>query len=208
MKKSINLIATPLSHFGRKVRILLDLYQLPYQFTDLVSIASLKTPSAIGNNPLMKVPILQIEDDWLIESDHIASYLVTQFDPVDKFAVHTKAVFDLNARAIMNGVMNEEVKIIMAGRHNVPTKNFTYFTRAEDAVTHGLTWLNAHHHQFDSKTPKYREFHLVCCWEHLVYYDFIPGISSKFPHLYELVSQVSVSTPVIQQSAPFKLVPK
>ena len=162
MKNSIKLIATPLSHYGRKVRILLDLYALPYEFVDVGNIAALtKTQQSIGNNPMMKVPVMQYGDDWLIESDHIASHIVRKHDKDDKYEVNSHSVFDLNLRAMLNGIMAEEVKVIVATRQNVPTEQFEYFHKAQEAVGNGLNWLESQHAQFDAKSPKYREFHLV-----------------------------------------------
>jgi glutathione S-transferase len=208
-KIGLNLIATPLSHYARKVRILLDLYQVPYEMTNIIgsNIALTKLPSQVGDNPLMKVPVLAHGSEWLIESDHIASYVVSQFDPSDKYKVDTKVIFDLNTRAMLNGIMNEQLKVIVAGRHGVPVDQFSYFNKSRDAVSNGLSWLENNHSKFTPNTPTYREFHLTCLWDHLVYYDFVPEQHTKYPRLHEIVNKIS-EDPVVRQSAPSVVVPK
>lgn len=203
----MKLIATPLSHYARKSRVLLDLYGLPYTFVDIGPIAEVHLPGEAGNNPMMRVPVLEHGSDWLIESDHISSFLVRQYDPQDKYKVNSHTVFDLNARAMMNGIMAEEVKVIVARRMQVPTESYKYFGKAHNAIEHGLTWLNAHHAQFDAVNPTYRDFHLVCCWDHLEYYDFVPNMTGKFKHLHEIVSRVSENE-IVRQTAPTVLKPK
>ncbi len=133
--------------------------------------------------------------------------MVGQFDPNDKYDVMRTNVFDLNTRAILNGLMNEELKVIVAKRHGVPVDEYQYFNKARDAVGNGLDWLEENHCKFDSKVAKYREFHLVCMWDHLQYYDFVPKMSNKYPRLNEIVSRVS-EDPIIRQTAPYVLVPK
>lgn len=206
--KGLSLIATPLSHYGRKVRILLDCYGLPYVFEDVGNIAQLtKTPESIGNNPLMKVPVLKHNGEWIIESDHISSYIVRNHDKTDKYRVLTTAVKDMNIKAMLNGIMTEEVKVIVARRQGVQTDQFVYFDKALETVDNGLQWLEANHMDFDCKSPKYKEFHLVCCLDHLAYYDFVPGMAKRFPRLDEIVARLSEST-IIRQTAPLVLKPK
>jgi hypothetical protein len=143
----------------------------------------------------------------LIESDHIASYIVSQFDPSDKYKVDTKVIFDLNTRAMMNGIMNEQLKVIVAGRHGVPVNQFSYFNKSRDAVDNGLIWLESNHLKFTPHSPTYREFHLTCLWDHLLYYDFISEQRAKYPHLCEICDTVS-EDPKVRQSAPNVVVPK
>lgn len=204
--KSVRLIATPLSHFARKSRIMLDLYKVPYEFTDIGNVALTKTPHEAGNNPLMKVPVLEANGEWIIESDHISGYIADQIDPHDRYEVHSRNLFDLNSRAVLNGIMTDEVKVIVAGRHQVPTKEYTYFNKCIESVQHGLAWLESNHSKFQPHNPKYREFHLVCMWDHLHYYDFIP--LTPFSKIAEIVKRTNESQPVLHQTAPFVLKPK
>jgi glutathione S-transferase len=207
-QKRLSLIATPLSHYGRKVRILLDSYDLPYSFEDVGNIALIsKTPQSIGNNPLMKVPVLKHGEDWIIESDHISSYIVNNFDKNDKYKVNSMNVSDMNIKAMLNGTMTEEVKVIVARRQDVPTDDYAYFGKAQETVHNGLCWLESQHKSFEITNPTYKEFHLVCCWDHLAYYNFVPDMSERFPRLQEVVARLSESD-VIARTAPNVLKPK
>src|SRR5688572_19364517 len=100
----MKLYFTPRSHFSRKVRILVDAWKLEVELLDVGNVASMGS-EAFGPNPLMKVPTLVDGSSSIIDSDHIAQYLVRRHDPQDAFGVLTNDVELLNARAIMNGVM-------------------------------------------------------------------------------------------------------
>lgn len=149
---SLQLYTTPLSHFGRKVRLLLDLYGLPYELFDAGNVAE-SQPEKFAGNPLMKVPALQDGEIWLIESDHIAAYVVRKHDPSDRLGVLSPDVFDLNARAVLNGIMTEEVKLLLAKRTGVPIENYTFFEKALAAIRQGLNWLEEHHRSFTPAQP-------------------------------------------------------
>ncbi len=98
--------------------------------------------------------------------------------------------------------MAEEVKVVVARRQQVPTQNFEYFAKAQEAVDNELTWLESQHANFNSKTPTYREFNLVCCWDHLVYYDFVPNmLDGKYQRLHGIVNRVSESNSIVYQTS-------
>ena len=111
----LQLHGTPLSHFTRKVRILLAELGVAYDFVRAPSVLA-TTPAAYGDNPLMRVPTLVHDDVALIDSDHIARYLVAQFDPRDRFRVDTRDAAELNRLAVVNGIMANEVVLILAKR--------------------------------------------------------------------------------------------
>jgi glutathione S-transferase len=199
----MKLYATPLSHFSRKVRTLLDLYSISYEFIDCGNVAQSNTHN-FGKNPMMKVPVLVDGDHWIIESDHIALYLVKKYDETDKFQVQTTNSFDLNARAVMNGIMSEEVKLILAERTAVPTKEYSFFSKAYQAIESGLSWLETNSSHFDPQSPKYREIHLISMWDHLDYYEIVP---LEYKNLRKIVSQVS-DLPLLKKSHPNLMKPK
>lgn len=209
MSPIVKLVATPLSHFARKSRILLDLYKVPYDFVEIVgNIAFTKTPLEVAGNPLMKIPVLHHGDEWIIESDHISSYIVSLCDKSDKYRVNSQVVFDLNAKAMLNGIMDEELRVIVGARHGVPVKEYEYFNKSVRRVDHGLKWLEDNHAKFNAKSPTYKEFHLISCWDHLDYYNFVPNMSKLFPHLNDIVHEVSDALPDIKKTAPLVMVPK
>src|SRR6185295_1367427 len=69
---------TPLSHFTRKIRILFAELGVEFDFVRAPSVLAGEA-AAYGDNPLMRVPTLVHGDDTVIESDHIARYLVARF---------------------------------------------------------------------------------------------------------------------------------
>lgn len=164
---------TPRSHFSRKVRLLLDLLKIPHTLHDVGNVAQNQI-SFFGDNPLMKVPVLKDGQQWIIDSDHIAFYLTKVHAPDDPYDVFTQKTFDLNARAILNGVMLEEVKIILAKRTGIETENYPFFSKAKQSIELGVKWIHENLSSFDNKNFKYRDLHLLCLWEHLEAHQLIP----------------------------------
>lgn len=199
----MKLYATPLSHFSRKVRILLDLYSLPYEFIDVGNVAEGPREKFAGN-PLSSVPVLVDGDDWVIDSDQIAEYLVTRFDSSDRYRVVSRSLFDRNVRSVLNGIMSDEVTVILARRTGVPTEQYSYFSDALEAIGDGLSWLEARAADFSPDRPGYREFHLVCAWEHISHYDLVP---LAFPKLKSIVTRV-LEAEKVRQTSPFILKPR
>lgn len=82
----MQLFATPLSHFSRKVRLLLDHYDIEYEFVDVGNVANAEL-SVFDGNPLMRVPVLKDGALWLIESDHIEFHLVCMWEHLQYYGV-------------------------------------------------------------------------------------------------------------------------
>lgn len=200
MQNNMKLYAAPLSHFSRKVRILLDLYSVPYEMIDVGNVAE-GSMEKFGGNPLLRVPVLTDGWVWIVDSDNIANFIVQKCDPADRYQVGTRDVSDLNIRAVLNGMMSEEVTVIIARRTSVPTEQYSFFDDALDAVKNGLAWLESNAERFNVTNPTYKEFHLVCLWDHLAHYDFVP---LEYEKLARIVGKVS-EHPVIKQSAPRRL---
>ena len=126
-------------------------------------------PSLFGANPLMKVPTLIDGDCTIFDSDHIAQYIVRKYDPADRFQVGTTDVEQLNARAVMNGIMATEVELILAERTGMDTRAFRRFDKMRSAITAGLEWLDQRSRVFPAE-PTYLGFHLMALWDHLELY--------------------------------------
>jgi glutathione S-transferase len=199
----MKLYGTPLSHFTRKTRILLDLYHVPYQFHDVGNVAE-GTLETYAGNPLLKVPVLVDDTRWLIESDHIANYIVQKVDPTDRYGVGTHDLETLNMRAVLNGMMIEEVKFILARRTGVPVETYSFFEDARETVANGLQWLEQNAHWFNAKNPGYKEFHLVCAWEHLAYYELLAMPQVQLKNIVKKVCE----NETIRRTSPFLLKPK
>src|SRR5450432_2560908 len=140
----LKLYGTPLSHFTRKLRILLAELDVPFEFERVPGVLG-TSPSAYGNNPLMRVPTLVHGAHTLIESDHIARYLVGLYDPDDRFSVRSEHVRDLNPLAVANGIMDNEVVLILAKRGGGidDLDAVSYFRKLTTSNHSGLAWLDA-----------------------------------------------------------------
>lgn len=199
----MELIATPLSHFSRKVRLLLHHYGLAYTITAPANVA-VADPSQFADNPLMSVPVLRDGERWLIEADHIAAYVVRRCDPADRFNVLSSDADVLNARAVMNGVMAKEVTVLLAERMGGAPEGHPFFAKARQAIAQGLAWLEARADHFDPDAPDYAAFHLVSMLDHLAYYD---TAAAPGPRLSAFARQVGERA-LVRQSSPFVLQPK
>jgi glutathione S-transferase len=169
---TLQLYGTPLSHFTRKIRILLAELDIGYE---LVRPHSLLDPSTAtyGDNPLMRIPTLVHGPDTVIESDHIARHMVATYDPSDRFGVRSERVLDLNRLAVMNGIMANEVVIILSKRGGLADiAGVAYFRKLMAAIDHGLAWLDAHT-QADHGAFDYRDITMICMWQHLVHYKLV-----------------------------------
>lgn len=152
----------------------------------------------------MKIPVLVDGGEWLVESDHIAQYIARKFDPADTYRVLSNDIAALNIRAVLNGLMGEEVKVILAKRMGVPIEQYQFFDDATEAIVNSLQWLEQNAASFNSEKPGYPEFHLVCAFEHIDHYQLLP---LEYPRLRSLVQQVLANETILKTS-PFKLKPK
>lgn len=192
----MKLYFTPRSHFSRKVRILLSAFGAPVELIDAGNVAE-RSPEAFGPNPLMKVPTLVDGETVVFDSDHIATYLTERLDPSDSFAVLSRDVATLNARAIMNGVMAAEVELILAQRTGIDIGAHRRFDKIFASIRRSLEWLEERR-DIVPLEPSYLGFHLVCMWDHLALYDLV---ELPYPALSERVARIS-SIPYVASSAP------
>jgi glutathione S-transferase len=198
----VKLVATPLSHFGRKIRILLAELEVPFEWVRPDGVMK-ATPAHYGDNPLLRVPTLIDGDVTLIESDHIARYVVGQHDPADRFGVRSEAIDDLNALAVMNGIMANEVVVILAKRGGLADADrVVYFQKLLAAIEHGLTWLEP---RVGQGALTYRDIVLVSMWQHLAHYGLVADLE-RWPRIAgrsaELMARPSIATtaPAAQKS--------
>ena len=193
----MKLYATPLSHFARKVRVLLELYAIPYDMINAGNMAEIDMQEQ-GQNPLMQVPVLIDGDTWLIHSDHIAEYIVRQIDAEDQYKVLITESFHLNTRAIMNGIMDNEVKLVLGERTGIPIEQYVFFDKAKQSIHNALAWLEHNADRFSTENLTYQEIHLICLWQHLAHYNLV---SLDYPHLAQIVSS-HAGLPQLKKTAP------
>jgi glutathione S-transferase len=172
---SLQLVGTPLSHFTRQIRILLA--ELGVEFELVWAPGVLATaPESYGGNPLMRVPTLVDGERTLIDSEHIARYLVRTYDPDDRFGVGSDEVRDLNRRAVVHGVMANEVVLILAARGGLTDLGgIAYFRKLATAIDHGLAWLDQNV-EVDAARLDYGDIATICMWQHLLYYQLRPDL--------------------------------
>src|SRR5690606_30908353 len=114
------LVYTPRSHFARKVRLLADALGIPLALVDAGNVAD-ADPAAYGPNPRMMVPRRLVRGGVVFDADHIAACLVRARDPGARAGVLATDVAALNARAVMNGAMAQEVELLLAARSGLST---------------------------------------------------------------------------------------
>lgn len=98
----------------------------------------------------------------------------------------------------MNGVMSNEVKLLLSKRTGLDPGPHAYFQKAAHAIDLGLAWLESRSHLFQPESPGYAEFHLVSMWDHLELYY---ATDLNYPSLRALSSTLS-ETPLVRLSRP------
>lgn len=193
----MKLHGTPLSHFTRKIRILLSELDVPFEMVWTPGVLA-DGAAAYGDNPLMRVPTLVDGATTIIDSDHIARYLVGRFDPDDRFGVRSERVGDLNRLAVTSGVMANEVVLILARRGGLEDlEAVAYFRKLFAAIASGLSWLEQHVR--DEPELDYRDVALIAMWQHLAHYKLVD--LSSYPRIAARVAQFA-DRPSIASTAP------
>lgn len=188
------LVGTPLSHFTRKIRIFALETGIDLEVRWSPGVLS-PAGAAYGDNPLMRVPTLLDGDTTVIESDHIARYLVRRYDAADRLGVHSERVLDLNRLAVTGGIMANGVTLILAKRAGTDVSG-AYFEKLRGAIAQGLAWLdgNARDGELD-----YRDIALVCMWQHLEHYALVP--LDRYPRVAARAAELA-GRPSIARTTP------
>ena len=166
------LYGTPLSHFTRKVRILLHELGVPFDFVRTPNLLESSTPS-YGANPLMRIPTFVEGGTTVIESDHIARYVVERYDPADRFSVRAPSVTAMNRLAVLNGIMGHEVTLILARRGGLEDlDSVAYFRKLFQSIVSGLAWLDQ---ELDPEADgfDYVDIATICMWDHIMHYKLV-----------------------------------
>ena len=193
----MKLYASKTSHFARKVRLVMDHLDLDYELEPVANVAVV-TPGDVATNPMRSVPVLVDGDVTMFESDHIAQYLVQKHDPEDSLGVLASDPEALNIRAVLNGIMANEVKLVLAKRTGIEPKGKTYFDKALACIEDGLSWLEQRADRFAGETVDYEDFHFISSWDHLVLFDILP---MSFPRLAAAAEKLG-EIPEIEETAP------
>lgn len=186
---SLRLYATPLSHFARKVRILLHELDVPFELHFVEDLLS-SDPKDFGGNPILRIPTLVDGDAWVVESDQIARHCAERFDPTDRHAVLSLSLRQRNALSMINAAMAAEVEILLSQRSGIEEiESLKYFRRHYRVIEHCLAWLEeAGPSLWTQQGLSYLDIALVCMWEHLEHYETIPNLDA-FAWLTQQVDQ-------------------
>ena len=199
----MKLYLTPLSHFARKVRIVAEFYNLNLEYIDVGTVTEIGIEKYAGN-PLMGVPVLADLDSWLIESDNIISYLIDKNDPTDTLKFKKMDFESLNMRAVLNGLMSTEVKIIQGTRSGIAIGEYTYFKKAKASMEATLNWIEQRANRFDVGQLNFESIHLVCAIEHIQYFQTMD--IDRYQKIKRIVQEVGDNT-IVKRSNPFVLKP-
>ncbi len=171
----LQLHGTPLSHFTRKIRILLHELGVPFAFVRTPNLLE-ASAEAYGANPLMRIPTLVDCGTTLIESEHIARYLVEKYDPGDRFSVRAPSVTAMNRLAVLNGIMAHEVTLILARRGGLEElEGVAYFRKLLRSIASGLAWLDRELEPAEGGFD-YVDIVTICMWDHVAHYQLVPGL--------------------------------
>ena len=190
---------TPLSHFTRKIRILLAELGVEFDFVNPPGLLGTDA-TAYGDNPLMRIPTFVHGGETVIESDHIARHVVAAYDPGDRFGVRSERVLDLNRLAVANGIMANEVVLILAKRGGLADlEGVVYFRKLVTAIEGGLAWLDARTDP-DAAGFDYRDIATICMWQHLAHYRLVRGLE-RYPRIASRVARL-VTRAAVASTAP------
>ena len=193
----MKLYGTPKSHFTRKVRLLLDHLEQPYDLIDIGNVAD-QTAGQFGDNPLMSVPVFEDERASIIDSDHIAEYVVRKWDPQDRHEVLTCDPDALYMRALLNGAMDAEVRLILAERTGLATKDVAYFDKARKIISNVLDWCDENSEPLRMPNKTFLQFHFICLWDHLKLYNLMDKEWSRLSDIAQTIS----SSRLVRNSLP------
>lgn len=195
------LFATPLSHFARKVRIVLAELDVPFELRFVPDLLS-KDPADFGGNPILKIPTLQHGDRWVIESDQITRYVVETWDPADRLQCLSLTPEQRNVLSILNALMAAEVELILSARSGIEgVHEIPFFQRHLAAMEHCLAWLEASGRaQWTAGDFSYLDATLVAAWEHFNHFQLVPNVE-RFGWLAERAAKFA-ERPSVAPSSP------
>src|SRR5262245_14544310 len=169
------LYLTPLSHFSRKVRIVLRELGLDCEESYVPNLLS-ADPSDFGGNPILRVPVLRDGAQWVVESDQIVRYLLETYDRGnDRFAFFSMSTDQRNALSIVSAVMGADVELLLSRRSGLGDQaGGLYFSRYREVIDRGLAWLEGNAATiWPAVELSYLDIALLCMWDHLRYNKFV-----------------------------------
>lgn len=169
---------TPQSHFSRKVRIVLAELGISCELVHAPNLLS-EDPAHFGGNPILRVPVLEDGDDWVIESDAIVRYLLERHDAGnDRFAFFSMTVAQRNALAMISATMGAEVELLLSQRSGLGAEHEgVYFRRYRVVIRECMSWLEERGPALWPECDlSYLDIALACMLDHLRYNDMMPRL--------------------------------
>jgi len=208
------LYLTPLSHFSRKVRIVLRELDLVCDESYVPNLLS-ADPADFGGNPILRVPVLRDGPHWVVESDQIVRYVLEAYDRgSDRFAFVSMNTAQRNALSIVSAIMGADVELILSKRSGlVEHAGALYFRRYLEVIEHGLAWLEQNGAMiWPDLDFSYLDIALLCMWDHLRYNRLLdetipyPWIDTRTLR-YAARASVAATAPERMQSLQWELYP-
>ncbi|MEM7249717.1 MAG: glutathione S-transferase family protein [Acidobacteriota bacterium] len=206
----MKLYLTPLSHFSRKVVIVLAELGLDHEREHVPDLLS-TDPADFGGNPILRVPVLEDGENWVVESDAIVRYLLERHDPGDRLGLGSLQVPQRNTLSVIASIMGAEVELILSQRSGASRGRL--FDRHGEVIEHCLAWLERHGPSAWTDLPfSYLDVSLTCMWDHLSHSGLLKDVEC-FPWIAETVARhadrpsVRESSPEAMQELQWKLYP-
>jgi glutathione S-transferase len=208
------LYLTPLSHFSRKVRIVLRELDLACDESYVPNLLS-ADPADFGGNPILRVPVLRDGPHWVVESDQIVRYVLEAYDRgSDRFAYFSMGAAQRNALSIVSAIMGAEVELLLSRRSGlVDHAGALYFRRYREVIEHGLAWLERDGAGIWPEMEfSYLDIALLCMWDHIRYNGLLDD-AGRYPWIDARTSRhaarpsVAATAPEQMQSLQWELYP-
>ncbi len=128
----MRLYGSPTSPFVRKVRVVLELAEKPYEFTVLNPHE--RPAELMAHNPLSRVPTLVLDNgDSIIDSSLIIRYLLDTHSHLNLISQGDNKWQDLNKVALIDGAMDYCIVMMLEGMR-----------KTSDANKYDQSWLSIH----------------------------------------------------------------
>ncbi|MEO0478031.1 MAG: glutathione S-transferase family protein [Planctomycetota bacterium] len=206
----MKLYLTPLSHFSRKVVIVATELGLEFERKYVPDLLS-NDPQDFGGNPILRVPVWEDGEDWILESDAIVGFLIDRYGGGDRLGYRGLSSPQRNALSLLNAIMAAEVELVLSARSGC--KRNAFFVRYEYVIERSLGWLEQHGEAIWTSTPfSYLDVVLVCMWDHLQHSGVLPVLPScrwigRRVRSFDIRPNVRESSPVQMQDLQWQLYP-
>ena len=195
------LFLTPLSHFSRKVRVVVEELGLACELRYVPNLLS-SDAADFGGNPILRVPVLLDGDVRVVESDAICRHLVETRDTEgDRLGFFDRDVERRNALAFLAAVMGAEVEILLAGRAGLDSGPAApFFGRYHRVIRDSLAWIESEGERLWPEGFSWLDVVLISAWDHLRHSKLVPP-GEAYPWIEARTARFA-DRPSIRSTAP------